>query len=921
MGNWPLHGAPPCHRALARTGGRPSATARSSAMRRAGCCTPSLWTTRAGAPGCTIRRTPPSRTPAPLARAPSAARRAPAGPTGTPTGRRVARSAKPTSARPRPSRGRGSRWWQRRWRRPLRGLGAPRADGPVGGGPWTAPPRPVPRLLPSFVGRERELADVRRLLTRTRLLTLTGPGGAGKSRLALETSHSVQASYPDGVWPVELAALADAVLVPQALARALGVRERPGWPPVETLVRALASRRLLLVLDNCEHLLDACARAADALLRACPGLRVLATSREPLGVGGEVIWRMPPLADAEAVLLFAARAAAVRPGFAVTAANAAAVVELCRRLDGLPLAIELAAARTAALSVEEIAARLDDRLRLLTCGSRTAAPRHQTLRAAIDWSHDLLTDVERTLLRRLAVFAGGWTLAAAEEALGFPPIAAGDVLDLLARLVAKSLVVAEERGGATRYRLLETVRRYAAEELVRSGEDAAARERHRDWCVALAAWAGPALVGADQQRALERLDDEQENVRSALAWCVEHDSAAGLRLAAGAWRYWRYRGHLAEGRRWLETTLAGTPEPSPARAQALLGLAYVTWDAGDLAATVAASRQSRRLFRAAADRSGESHALCILGMAHLHLGELPTARQHLTASLALARTAGDGHRAAVSGYLLGHALSFLGDDARARRTLDESVATLRAGRDRFNYMSALWCLGQLLSDQGDGAGARAELDESRAISRSIGEGTASLLALGRLGQLAHREGNDEQATLLLEQALTAAQEHGFPLVVPSLLTWLARAVWRRGDRAEAGELLREALRRSLVHDRRVLPGAMEGLALVAVGRGEAAAAARLFGAAEALRAAQRHPRPPPDRPDVDAAVQAAREALGAAGFGAARAEGARWSPERAVGEALGTAAPIRPEDGRELARASLTAREQEVASLIASGLR
>jgi predicted ATPase/class 3 adenylate cyclase len=367
----------------------------------------------------------------------------------------------------------------------------------------------LPVQLTRFIGREREMADVKRLLAASHLLTLTGSGGCGKTRLALQVAADLLEEYTDGVWLVELAALTDPALVAQTVVSALGAREEPSRTPAQTLLEYLRPKHLLLVLDNCEHLLAACAQLADTSLRSCPNLRVLASSREGLGVAGEQTYRVPSLSvpdaehlpslerlqEFEAVQLFAARAALSQPTFAVTAANARAVVQVCRRLDGIPLAIELAAARVKALPVEKVAERLDDRFRLLTGGSRTALPRQQTLRALIDWSYDLLTETERKLLRRLSVFAGGWTLEAAEAVCSGDGLDEWEVLDLVTTLVDKSLVQYEAGEGEARYRLLETVRQYARDRLLESGEADVARGRQLDWCLALAERAEPKLRG------------------------------------------------------------------------------------------------------------------------------------------------------------------------------------------------------------------------------------------------------------------------------------------------------------------------------------------------------------------------------------------------------------------------------------------
>ena len=459
------------------------------------------------------------------------------------------------------------------------------------------------------MGRERELGEAAALLGAHRLVTLTGPGGTGKTRLALQAAAEVLEAHPDGVWLVELAALADPALVPQAVAAAVGVREEPGRPLPATLTDALRPKRLLLVLDNCEHLLDACARLADALLRACPHVRVLATSREALGLAGETAWRVPSLtvpdvADTQhapdvadvaryaAVRLFADRAAAVQPEFVLTDENAAAVAQICARLDGIPLAIELAAARVRVLPPRQLLERLDDRFRILTGGSRTALERHQTLRAAVDWSYDLLTEPERALFARLAVFAGGWTLEAAEQVGAGEGIESPEVLDLLTRLADQSLVVAQEQpDGTARYRLLESLRQYGRDKLAARAEAPAVRDRHLAHFLALAERADPGLYGPDAPAWIERLEVEHDNLRAALDWALgpaagQGQAARGLRLAGALEYFWFLRVHRREGLARLQQALAHTDDaPSAARAQAL-------YSAGALATTAWATRRS-----------------------------------------------------------------------------------------------------------------------------------------------------------------------------------------------------------------------------------------------------------------------------------------------------------------------------------------
>ena len=411
----------------------------------------------------------------------------------------------------------------------------------------------VPVQLSSFVGRGVQITDVRELLADNRLVTLTGAGGAGKTRLAVEIASRIAAEFTNGVWYVDLAPITHPAVVPVAVARALGLPDQTGRSTMETLARFVGDRRLLIVLDNCEHLLDATASLAAELLATCQKLRLLATSREPIGVTGEVTFSVPSLSLAdEAIELFADRARRVRPDFSVTDANAATVTEICRRLDGMPLAIELAAARVRALSLDEIVGSLHDRFRLLTGGARTAVRRQQTLRASVDWSHALLTETERILFRRLAVFFGGFDLDAAQAVAGDAEVERYQILDQLALLVDKSLVVAENTSGRTRYRLLETMRQYAQEKLGESGEAGAVRSRHRDHYTSTAALLdAPARTDYDQR--VEQADEEMDNLRSAFGWSIESgDIGRALELASSPLPLWLSRGRIQEGLAWFD---------------------------------------------------------------------------------------------------------------------------------------------------------------------------------------------------------------------------------------------------------------------------------------------------------------------------------------------------------------------------------
>jgi predicted ATPase/DNA-binding CsgD family transcriptional regulator len=728
--------------------------------------------------------------------------------------------------------------------------------------PADSPPHNLPLAVTSFIGRQHELTETARLLGTTRLLTLTGSGGVGKTRLALEAARAALGDYPDGAWLVELAALTDPALVPLAVARALGMPEQPRRPLMATLAAWLGSKRLLLVLDNCEHLLDACAALAEALLRACPHLRVLVTSREALRVGGEVLWRVPSLAvpnprcmpvvaelgRVAAVRLFVERARAARPDFALRADDVAAVVQICRRLDGLPLAIELAAARAPLLSVGQIAARLGDSLALLTGGGRAAPARQRALRATLDWSHALLTEPERILFRRLAVFAGGWTVEAAEAVGAGAGVERGAVLDLLARLVDQSLVQADPAGAEARCRLLEPVRQYARERLrAADDEERAARDRHRDWCLGLAEAAEPDLDGSAPRAWLDRLEAEHDNLRAALGWTVERAEApAALRLGRALVPFWLQRGHLAEGRRWLAAI-------------------------AEVSAPLGRTAERARLLHAA-------------GLAAAEQGEYAEARRLYEEALAAARAAGDRGAAAHALLGLGHALGDQGEAAAARACFEAGLAALRALGDRPGVAGALDDLGVVLTDQGDYAAARPALEESLALGRELGLpglGTGPLLTLG---YLALQQGDLGEAHAQMAAALTACRELG---------------------KAQG------------------MVNCVEGLAAVAAARGQLARAARLDGAAAAWRAASGAARRPADAPVQVRAQAAARGAVDEAAWAASWAAGRALPLEQAVAEALAdgpeatTATPLAVVT--PLDPAGLTPREVEVLRLVARG--
>ena len=550
------------------------------------------------------------------------------------------------------------------------------------------PPNNLPRQLTTFIGREWDLAEIRELLHRVRLVTLVGAGGAGKSRLALEAARNSLAEFPGGTWLVELASLVQPGLVVQAVAGVLGVREHPERPLADLVAQHLEAVEALLVLDNCEHLLDDVAALATRLLRSCARLSILATSRERLGVTGELLRPVSGLAVprpganqasevgyADASRLLIERAAAIRPGFRLDQGTARAVAQICRQLDGLPLALELAAARVNALDVDEIAARLHDRFRLLDRGERTALPRHRTLRAVVDWSYELLSATERRLFDGAAVFVGGFSLEAAEAVCAAPDDDAADTVpSLIARLVDKSLITREHATSTSgRYRLLETLRMYGLERLRERGEAASVSDRHADYFLTLAEVAGEALRGPEQATWVSRVETEHGNFRAALQWSLDRGAAdRAARLAGSLYPLWDLHGHYSEGRGWLARVLAaGDQLPAGVRARALLGSATLAVIQGDLEHAAAACEEAAALCQQAGDPAGLAHALQYLGLGSIFADDLDNATTLLEESLSSARIAGDG-------WLEAWALVFLAAVALARGTYSEAASLASA---------------------------------------------------------------------------------------------------------------------------------------------------------------------------------------------------------------------------------------------------
>jgi non-specific serine/threonine protein kinase len=735
-----------------------------------------------------------------------------------------------------------------------------------------APSHNLPYPTTSFVGRERDMEAIPRLLKKTRLLTITGAGGCGKSRLALEVGHTLRYPTPDGVWSVELASLADPALVPQAVSAALGARERPGEVLIDTLVRFLRPKRLLLLLDNCEHLLPACAALIDALLRDCPHLQVLATSREPLNMPGETTYGIPSLAHGDAVRLFLDRAAAAQPGFDLPG-NAESVARICGWLDGIPLAIEMAATRLRALPVETLADRLEDSLRLLTHGNRVALPRHRTLRAMIDWSHDLLSAPEKVLLRRLAVFAGGWTIAAAEAVCG------DDVLDLLTMLVDKSLVLYENRKGEWRCRLLEPIRQYAQEHLNASGEELKIRRRHADYYLAFATEAEPHLMSPEAGAWMDRLEREQDNVRAVLGWVVASAASPwggeaaelGLRLGSALGFYWEDRS-VTEGREWLERLL--TPSASPARGTVL---------------------------KRTAVRAG---ALFLAGKLAWRQGDTHTVKRNFEECLSIGRELEDRSVIASALLGLGSQIHREGGDQEARTIMEESLSIRRELGDRRRIGVCCNSLGCVARDQRDYDRAQALLEESLTLFLELDNDVDAVHPLLNLGILQIVRGDYPGARAYLQQGISIAQDIGLPRDLASASCCLGTVARLEGNLETSHARYRESTRlHQRQGDRPELMGCLVGLACTSAAIGEQALrtdeeteslrarswwvrGARLFGAAEALCEANTWRLRPDHLIDRERWVAAARAALGEEAFAATWAEGRALSLDEACDLAL-----------------------------------
>jgi non-specific serine/threonine protein kinase len=772
----------------------------------------------------------------------------------------------------------------------------------------------LPARRSNLIGREREILDIKRELEATRLLTLTGAGGSGKTRLALEVARDLVDAYADGVWLVELAPLSEGELVPRAVAEALDVPERSEEPLADTLTEVLGGREMLLVLDNCEHLLEATARLADSFLDSCPRVRMLATSREALGVDGEVRWPLPPLSApdphdsptteellrSESARLFLARARSRDPSFAFTPDSVRAVAMICRKLDGIPLAIELAAARMDALPLEQISERLEGSLELLTHGGRTAEPRQRTIRGTLDWSHELLLEAERVAFGRLSVFSGGWTLEATEVVMSDESIGESEVVELLSGLVEKSLVVAEAtgEGGGLRYKLLDPIRQYALEKLEQSGEFEDVKRAHAKYFLALAEEIEPQLIGSREAESFERLEEELDNFRAALSWASERgEIELSLRLAGALGSFWFWEEHGGEGRGWLEGALAREgPTSALARAKALGAASLLASQLGDYARARGAAEEGLRLSKEAPTEDSRRPFFVWNSPTAFFLNRL--------ANVSMEE----------------------GDPERATALTEETLALSRQANEVQGIVWSLLTLAIAATLRADYEQAERLYAEGMSLARELDSAYARFLYLQNWGWTALLRGDYEGATVLIEEAVELAKERrrGFMGLLSRPLDNLGWAALLGGElgraRAQFGENVALSEERG---DKRTLLMSLEGLACVAGAEGEAVRAARLFGAAEALMETIAYRLVPQERAVLEPYRASVRSRLGEAAWEETHGNGRAMKLDEAIEYALSVEKPSSTTTLSSTAEhhpGGLTSREVEVLTLVVEGL-
>ena len=762
----------------------------------------------------------------------------------------------------------------------------------------------LPVQLTSFIGRENEIAEIKQELKVHHLVTLTGPGGTGKTRLSLQVAADLLDQFHHGVWFIELAPLTDPDLIPQTILSAIGITEQSG-KPLDVLREYLRQKKSLIVLDNCEHLLEASANVANAILSVAPDLKVLASSREALGVPGEMSYPVPSLSlpdikhlpvieqlsQYEAVRLFIDRALLVARRFSVDASNAPFIAQICHRLDGIPLAIELAAARVQTLSVDQISAGLDDRFHLLTGGARTLLPRQQTLRALIDWSYDLLSENERLFLRQLSVFAGGWTLEAAEEICSGEEretIHPYDVTDLLTQLVNKSLVVVTQhsQSGERRYRMLETIRQYARDRLSEAGGIENVRQHHLAYFVKLTTQAGPELYRSNQVFWLNKLDEEIDNLRTALEWALATDIESGLRIVAGPiYRFWLFRSTYRELGNWLAQLLRLYDQSNPLHVRALaIQSQCVGNNEGNFKEAHLLAEKSLQMARSLGDRQSEAFSLSILGGFILLQGNLGEAIPLLEQSLDIYRELGDkiGQAGTIDWLSINNS-----DLARAASYAREGLELCRDLGDLAGVASILTTLARLTYSQGDFSSSAPWLEEVLSLSRQLGDQVREDEALITYGTLAYWQGDYQRAIAFYEEGILLGEKIGYHYQNLWAKIYMAYAVLRQGDIGKAHQLFANGIYD--MQKANLLIGlvfAMEGLASLHVNQGQAERGAQLFAWTNAMRERMGDHRPPIEQASIERDLAVIRSKVDESEFANFSADGRTMTVEQAIALAL-----------------------------------
>ncbi len=770
-----------------------------------------------------------------------------------------------------------------------RGLsGFPTSTTPSSNEPITNLPTP----LTTFIGREKEQADVMKLIAKHRLVTLTGAGGIGKSRLSMKVGEQIAEGYLDGVWLIELAPILDPSLLPPTTALILGLREDPKRSVIDMLCDILREKRMLLLFDNCEHVLDACAQLIHALLKTCPQLKILTTSREPLNMTGEAIYRVPSLGlpnqqqvldtfrNYESIQLFEERAQLVQFDFSLTMENVPFVAQICQRLDGIPLAIELAAAKVGVFSTEQIAKQLHDSVILLAQETRATLARHQTLRASINWSWNLLTEPEQKLLQQLSVFAGGWILEAAQA------VCDGDVLTLLNSLVSKSLIVMNQRTGThVRYSFHETIRQYAQEKALEAGGSEAIRDKHLAYFVKLVEQAEPELYRSNQVFWFKKLDDELDNFRKALDWALATDVAAGLRIAAVPWRFWQRRNNFQELGNWLRRLLERYPEHDSLRARALVSYCIYVIRHGDIVGARKAAEQGLQLARSVADLQTEALSLLYLGVT-FHDEYLWQGVQFQEQSLALYRTLEDPIGQAAALYWLGWKKG-RHDSEDPKPLLLES---LQLYRDLGNLTGIADCLSELAVQAlwaGDFSSPLPWLEEARKLYHDLGNQSDEAGIVNGFGTLAYGQGDYQKARACFEESLTLYGRVGVWWSMFASVG-LAYMELRQGhvQKARAGfaEVIQRAHKESYIE---LLLWATEGLASLQVDQRQFECAARLFAWIDAMREKLHNSRPFIEQKFYERDMAVIHTKLDDTEFAKISEEGRAMALEQAVALALG----------------------------------